>query len=100
MFNKIKEHFEYKKAKKMVTIMCLNQYNALLKVQTQLAEDEKVALENFKTFSENMSIEDITEFVNNINNYSRDMDNPETQAKLIKSVAKDSNKDNAIPSQC
>ena len=99
MFRKIKEHFEYKKAKKMVTIMCLNQYNALLIAQTKLQSAEKEALDKFTSFNENMSIEEITEFVNNVNTFSKDMDNPKSREKLYNTVAKYSTRDNSIPSE-
>ena len=100
MFKKIKEHFEYTKAKKMITIMCLNQYNALLKIQTELETTEKDALDEFKSFSSNMSIDELAEFVNNINNFSKDMENPKTKEDFYETVIKFSDRDNSIPKQC
>lgn len=99
MIKKIKEHFEYKKAKKMVTIMCLNQYNAFLISQTELHSAEKEILDNFKSFSQNMSIEEITEFVNNINTFSKNLDNSESRENLYNTVTKYSSRNNSISAE-
>lgn len=99
MLKKIKEYFEYNKAKKMVTIMCLNQYQSLLATQTELQSAEKEFWDNYKSFNPNMSIEEITEFVNNINTFTKDIDNPVSREKLYDTITKLSPMDNSVSLQ-
>ena len=76
MFTKIKEHFvkrrEYKEAKKVLTLLLLNQYSDLLTNQNVLAKEQLKLTEQMKNLNDEFNAEDIRKLMADISKITAD----------------------------
>ncbi|GLC79198.1 hypothetical protein [Lacrimispora brassicae] len=89
MLNKIREYFvkkiEYKEAKKVLTLLLLNQFNELLKDQNILVEEQLKLTEQMKNLNDEFSAEDIRKLMADISRITAD---PKLTSEYFNQVSK------------